>query len=315
LEPLHLFSNGKLLITAEYLVMEGAEALAAPVKFGQEMVVERKGGAELHWNATESGISWFRASYSLPDLHILESTDHKVAGFLLRLLLEGKRINPALFEQEQGYRVTTNLTFKRNWGLGSSSTLITNLAAWFQADPFHLLWSVARGSGYDIACASAKGPVLYKLQNGNPEVVPVDFEPSFSNTLYFAYLGRKQDSSASIANFSNRQKKVTASRIHEMSQLTHSMLNADNRQTFAELMEIHEQLIGDLLGQEPIARSLFRGFPGAVKSLGAWGGDFAMICSDIGDTDVSKEFMNRGIKEFFTFDAIFLKKSINDIDK
>ena len=35
------YSNGKLLLTAEYLVLDGATALALPTKFGQNLIVEQ----------------------------------------------------------------------------------------------------------------------------------------------------------------------------------------------------------------------------------------------------------------------------------
>ena len=34
------YSNGKLLITGEYLVLDGAKALALPTKYGQYLTVE-----------------------------------------------------------------------------------------------------------------------------------------------------------------------------------------------------------------------------------------------------------------------------------
>ena len=34
------YSNGKLLITGEYVVLDGAKALALPTKFGQSLVVK-----------------------------------------------------------------------------------------------------------------------------------------------------------------------------------------------------------------------------------------------------------------------------------
>ena len=34
------YSNGKLLLTGEYVVLDGANALAVPTKYGQNLVVE-----------------------------------------------------------------------------------------------------------------------------------------------------------------------------------------------------------------------------------------------------------------------------------
>jgi hypothetical protein len=34
------YSNGKFLLTGEYLVLDGAEALALPTRFGQNLLVQ-----------------------------------------------------------------------------------------------------------------------------------------------------------------------------------------------------------------------------------------------------------------------------------
>ena len=61
--------------------------------------------------------------------------------------------------------MNTHLEFPRDWGLGSSSTLINNVAQWAQVDPFELHFKVSNGSGYDIACAKRRYPIVYSTQN------------------------------------------------------------------------------------------------------------------------------------------------------
>ena len=41
------YSNGKLLITAEYLVLDGAKAFALPTKFGQNLIIEETNHPEI----------------------------------------------------------------------------------------------------------------------------------------------------------------------------------------------------------------------------------------------------------------------------
>ena len=45
------YSNGKLLITGEYLVLDGAKAFALPTKFGQKLTIEETEGHcwTAHW--------------------------------------------------------------------------------------------------------------------------------------------------------------------------------------------------------------------------------------------------------------------------
>ena len=59
-----------------------------------------------------------------------------------------------------GTRVETQLEFPREWGLGSSSTLISNLGLWAETDPYDLLSATLGGSGYDIAAARSESPFL-----------------------------------------------------------------------------------------------------------------------------------------------------------
>ena len=54
------YSNGKLLITGEYLVLDGAKAFALPTKYGQNLVVEAAQGQIIHWQSFDSdGSVWF----------------------------------------------------------------------------------------------------------------------------------------------------------------------------------------------------------------------------------------------------------------
>ena len=45
------YSNGKLLITGEYLVLDGARAFALPTKFGQNLIVETGSNQEIQWKS------------------------------------------------------------------------------------------------------------------------------------------------------------------------------------------------------------------------------------------------------------------------
>ena len=45
------YSNGKLLLTGEYVVLDGATALAVPTKFGQDLIVEEINEPQLIWGS------------------------------------------------------------------------------------------------------------------------------------------------------------------------------------------------------------------------------------------------------------------------
>ena len=62
METQTFYSNGKLLITGEYVVLDGAKALALPTKFGQSLVVKPGINHQIKWTSFDSDESvWFEA--------------------------------------------------------------------------------------------------------------------------------------------------------------------------------------------------------------------------------------------------------------
>ena len=58
------YSHGKLLISSEYAVLDGAIALALPTKFGQSLDVESNSDNTIHWKSiSNSGNVWFEAEF------------------------------------------------------------------------------------------------------------------------------------------------------------------------------------------------------------------------------------------------------------
>ena len=47
----NFYSKGKLLLTGEYLVLDGAKALALPTKKGQSLLVEKNNSGLLSWTS------------------------------------------------------------------------------------------------------------------------------------------------------------------------------------------------------------------------------------------------------------------------
>ena len=63
------YSNGKLLITGEYLVLDGANAFALPTKFGQNLIVEKAKNKEIKWTSFNAdGSIWFEDTFSFLDI-------------------------------------------------------------------------------------------------------------------------------------------------------------------------------------------------------------------------------------------------------
>ena len=273
--PNQFYTHGKLLITGEYFVLNGATAFAIPLKLGQGMDVELVNDDKglIYWSTTVRKLPWFEAKFSKDDLDIVDTNNRKSSEFIQKLLRFVKDKSAAL-NASQSVSISANVEFPMEWGFGSSSSLIANLAQWAKVNPYELLFATTNGSGYDVACAMADSPILY-INHPKPEVVRVDFNPNFLNKIYFIYLGQKQNSSASVDKFGHKVsgRNVEAERITEISK---AIVKVTSLREFEDLVDKHEQIVAETLGLEPVKRKMFPDFDGSVKSLGAWGGDFIM---------------------------------------
>ena len=174
------FSNGKLLLTGEYVVLDGALALALPTNKGQALVIEETDEPKLGWKSLDHlQTVWYEDTFDITTLDSIES-NNSIRKTLVKILRGAKQLNPSFLNGNSGYNVTATLEFDRDWGLGSSSTLIANIANWACVDAYKLLELSFGGSGYDIACAQALGPLTYQLKNDRRSIKAVSFNPSFS---------------------------------------------------------------------------------------------------------------------------------------
>ncbi len=292
----HTRAYGKLLLTGEYFVLDGAVALAMPVRFGQTLEVRAASGHTLQWRSLDdSGQPWFEATFSLPTLDIVDASDADTARTLQSMLLACRAQNPLFLSENTGLEATTAIDFPRHWGLGTSSTLIAALGRWADADPFRVLADTLGGSGYDIACAYAEGPLLYQRGKTSPVVQPVDFRPVFSQNLWFVYLGKKQDSREGIRRYRALTKSLRPV-LARVDRLTERCLSAATLSDFQQVLEEHEALVSHTLELPTVKSRYFPDFPGAVKSLGAWGGDFVLAASAEPEVATRAYFQGKGME-------------------
>jgi mevalonate kinase len=301
------YSNGKLLLTAEYVVLDGAKALAVPTKFGQNLIVKPGKNQEIHWTSFDSDSTiWFEDTITFEEIKNKTTSDKNLAvkNTLIEILHQAYLQNPD-FLQANGYVVETHLTFPRNWGLGTSSTLINNIGQWLKIDAFELLRKSFGGSGYDIACAQTNEPILYWLENEKVHFEAIAFDPEFKENIHFVYLNQKQSSKSAILNYRNKQHRVHKI-IPEINQITEEVLKCNDGRRFALLMEKHQAIMSNLLETITIKEQLFSDFKGIVKSLGAWGGDFVMVISKENPTQY---FKNKGYETVLSYKEMILQKA------
>ena len=284
-------SNGKILLCSEYLVLEGAKAIALPSKLTQDLQVTKCQNKIIEWQSfDENNDLWFEEKFyfSGSDLKYdgeKNKTSEKIL-LLFKYLLKTKDIKDIL-----GNKFLTKLNFKREWGLGTSSTFVNNLAKWAKTDPYKLLFSAFNGSGYDIACCDVKNPILFQKKQNSISIENIIFNPPFIENLYLVYLEKKQNTQTSIINYLNI-KSDRKHLIEKANFIAEEIIKCKDLNQFEELIVEHENIIASATSQEPIHRSFFSAYrQGKIKSLGAWGGDFILVTSKNNDLSF---FKNKG---------------------
>ncbi|MFK7833650.1 MAG: GYDIA family GHMP kinase [Winogradskyella sp.] len=301
-------SNGKLLLTAEYAVLDGANALAIPTKYGQSLNVVANHSHVINWKSyDELDKVWFEDVYAIKNtstLHVTSVLNNDISKRLIAILKAAQKLNPEFLASNQGYDVTTHQDFNRLWGLGTSSTLINNIANWANVDAYQLLEQTFGGSGYDIACAQNDSAITFQLHTEpSPLVNTVNFKPNFKQQLYFVYLNQKQNSRDGISAYKTLAK-ISPSIISDLNAITAAMVACQSLSEFQSLMVQHETIISNLIEQKPIKTQLFSDFDGAIKSLGAWGGDFILVASQNNPSDY---FTDKGFETVISYLDMVLK--------
>ncbi len=303
---LTFYSHGKLLLSGEYLVIDGALSLALPARLGQSLHVEiAEGPSILSWESHVKGNQWFTCSFRLPDLETMTFSDQAVADRLQILLRNAAAMNPKTLGADMEIKAVADIGFDLNFGLGTSSTLISNLAYWFDVDPFQLFWSAYPGSGYDIACARSPQAILYRIVENRPEIKHVAFAPPFRDHLYFVHLGQKQDTLEGIRHY-HGTGKASSTELEQISSISGRLCEARDLREFEILLSEHEQILSRILGMEPVRQDRFSDFPGMVKSLGAWGGDFILVTWSGTWPELQRYFHLKGLRTIFPYHELIL---------
>jgi len=294
-------ARGKLLISAEYMVLHGSLALAIPLQKGQTLKkIKSSNPSLLSWRAYHNEDRWFSAVFKLTTLELVESSDQDKALDLQKLLRACVNLEPHFQTELRAWDVETHLDFSPEWGFGSSSTLTALMGQWAGISPLDLHFSTSKGSGYDVACATADQAILYSLRNNEPRYQVVPFQPPFASSLYFVWLGNKQATGKHLTEMAG-QLSPEPEDIRQITSLTQAMLECSNLSDFRKLMEEHEENIAGLTGIKRVAETTFPGLKGSVKSLGAWGGDFVLIATDQEEKELFNYLDGLGLQTRFSY--------------
>jgi len=285
------------------VVLDEANALAFPTKFGQSMSVTKINEPKIVWKSFNCNDElWMHYEFSINDIEIPQKKIGDEKDRLISILREVKKLNPKFLNETNGYRIITKLDFARNWGLGSSSTLISNISKWANVDPFKLLEATFGGSGYDIAAAQRNVPILYAKTPNEYHITELSINWGFTNQIFFVHLNKKQNSRDGIFNYqklNNKNQEV----IRRINELTTNICQCQSLSEFESVINEHEQLISKIIQQKTVKELLFNDYNGSIKSLGAWGGDFILAT---GSQKNWNYFREKGFKTILSFKEMIL---------
>lgn len=301
-------ASGKVLLSGEYAVLDGCLAIGLPTKYGQVMAVTLDDEPQKVFTWTSLNMFhevWFEAEINNTTGEIVSSTDQKVADTLNTILRRLIPTNPEFWSTVQDIKIKAD--YPLSWGLGSSSTLIYLLAEICEADPYALQYEIFGGSAYDIACAQANKPILYqKVSDEERRVKPLNFLPKYPDRWAFIYLGEKQDTCKGIAYY--RSKGTPPGEfIDAINAISTELSNiTTTHQRTIELLKQHENVIASFLELPKVQDVHFPDFDGVVKSLGAWGGDFAVAVRN--DKAIRPEyFYDKGFPNVLPYTSLIMK--------
>ena len=298
-------SNGKLLISGEYLVLDGALSLALPCKFGQYLNFTEDSNGTLEWiSKSMNDTIWFTAYFEAKTLKVLKTSNYNTVKWVKKIL-EFCNKNSLTNKSLQG-KIECKLEFPNNWGLGSSSTLLNNLASLYEINPYYLHFSTTNGSGYDIACAGSNSALTYRVIENIPQVKKMDWSPVFKDEILFIFLKKKQKSNLEVKRFKELKKDPYL--ISRISSITKEIIYSKTIEEFEHLLDEHEAITGQYIQSETVKSKYFSDYEGSVKSLGAWGGDFVLA------TRKNKNyFLDKGFDTILSFSEIIKESTFKTV--
>ena len=296
-----IHSNGKLLITGEYLVLDGAISLALPCNYGQSLRFTSHKKNILNWISLDVNKEiWFEASFEANTFKVQKTSDDNIVKWVQKILKSSSELSTSKKKLEG--TIINELEFPSNWGLGSSSTLLNNISNLYEIDPYDLHFSTTNGSGYDIACASYNTSLTYQIINNKPIVNSIDWNPDYKNEIIFIYLNNKQKSNLEIKRYNKLKKNLDL--VNQISNITKKIIKSKSITEFEKLIDQHELIISELIQTKTVKEKYFSDYNGSIKSLGAWGGDFILATRNN-----KNYFLEKGFNTVFTFSELIKNKN------
>jgi mevalonate kinase len=286
--------------------MDGAKAIALPCKKGQSLQVKPLRGSDLVWESFDkNGDLWFETQISLYDFKPIRTSDEDVSFFLHKLLRGAVRLNSEFLNNWNGFRINTFLEFPRDWGLGSSSSIIYAVSEWADVNPFLLYYEIANGSAFDVACAFLDGPITYTKSDDEISYAELELNFPFEKCLFLVHRGKKQNTEAAI-NYYRKAVKQSDKLVQSISDISDEIIQCTDKSDFEKLIREHEAIISDAIGVPSVQKEKFSDFNGTIKSLGAWGGDFMLVVANEPEDRVKEYFKSKGLNTVMPYSSLVL---------
>ena len=286
------FATGKVMLTGEYLVMNGFDCIALPTKLGQWMHVwdfdtpDDSSDFILYQAKDLHGNVWFETKILLPNFELVDPAqiENIQADRLVGIL---KLADSDFWETGKSWRIETQLEFERVWGLGSSSTLVKLFADFLHLDPMNIQFEIFGGSGYDVAIAQLQKPMVYCLTADDSNWKYWRLEEYFTKDWYLVFYGQKIDSRNSLSSVQDELNDIAEDEFYtaQFDKIISQTRIASNIMELESSLEMYQMLLSkalmlpttyDILGIKPVNKGL-------CKWLGAWGGDMILINKTILD--------------------------------
>jgi hypothetical protein len=297
----HYHSNGNLLLTGEYLISQGAEAIALPLKKGHTLAVTPIHGKKIIWESVYNQETKTKTILKSDDFEITQTNNENSAKFVQHILRKAMDHLPSL-SHLPGYHVKAFHDYPEFLRFGSESALIANITNWFNINPFRFSREISPGLQYGIACAKSNKPILYQLTNKYPDYREINLDLPFKENIYIVYTGHNPDSY-------NKKKETQKYPDHhevfpKIREINKRIIKSRAHEEFENALLEHEKLLSGVLTKERLQERIFQDFPGIIKPLNEWNGELILVTWKGDKNELHEYFAPYNIQTIFSWDEL-----------
>jgi len=281
------YAPGKILLCGEYLVLKGFNGIALPTKLGQWLEVfefktpNEKADSIMYSALDLEGYKWIDWNCEITNIQNQE-IGNSSEEFLVKFF---QLIPENNWKKGYSYRFETRLEFNQKWGLGSSSTFVSLLCQYFRLNPFKIEQQLLGGSGYDIAVAELKRPLIFWRNENGAHFRHWAAGHTQNSNWSIVFLNEKVNSRKSSELIKEAIEEIATDAAYQLQfQKIMEMIEiANDIFTIEAALEMYQLLMGQitnlptpyqLLNIKPIKQGL-------CKWLGAWGGDMMLVNDNV----------------------------------